>query len=427
MLVLYSLMTLAVDAFSLAEWTAKHGLIYHPEKLRWEKAARVCMKNGGHLVTIDCGSKEGHVREFLKEKKVDESIWIGLNKIGMSKRWNWHHSDSSSYSYANFVDGTWPIDENCVLMKRGNARHWLGAKCTTKRAFLCESNFIYPEVDIEQYNVTVDIDSNGAVQVKLNVKFDPVLDGDSRDVPLTLVVPKSAVISKFNMLIEPEHEYQAVVKDCNNCNQIFKNSTQEGQMTAKLWRSKTLRGLDYRVLTIYTNLCGHHESSFELRYHYNLVPSKKRSIYNFAFRLAPGTIVGQIDFKVNIAKSLRSRSNIEKVLEPSCKKTEDYLQSRVHSTCSPPDESSSSSSFVSQTASRSRKRRNHIHLEASSQRKFHRDHGLKRWVKMSLRERKKATTATTLTKHTLDIESGLNFPVFTGRREQCQALLIVTE
>ena len=34
-------------------------------------------------------------------------------------------------------------------------------------------------------------------------------------------------------------------------------------------------------------------------------------MFNFAFRLAPGTIVGQIDFKVNIAKSLRSRSNIE--------------------------------------------------------------------------------------------------------------------
>jgi hypothetical protein len=115
------------------------------------------------------------------------------------------------------------------------------------------------------------------------------------------------------------------------------------------------------------------------------------------------------------------------VLEPSCKKTEDYLQSRVHSTCSPPDESSSSSSFVSQTVSRSRKRRNHIHLEAGSQRKFHRDHGLKRWVKMSLRERKKVTATTTLTKHTLDIEPGLNFPVFTGKREQCQALLIVTE
>ena len=52
------------------------------------------------------------------------------------------------------------------------------------------------------------------------------------------------------MLIEPNNEYQAVIKECNNCNQIFKNSTQEGQMTAKLWRSKTLRDMDYRVLTV---------------------------------------------------------------------------------------------------------------------------------------------------------------------------------
>ena len=85
-----------------------------------------------------------------------------------------------------------PKNSFLTLTFSGNARNWLGVKCTTKRAFLCESNFIYPEVDIEQYNVTVDIDSSGTVQVKLNVKFDPVLDSDSRDVPLTLVVPKSA-------------------------------------------------------------------------------------------------------------------------------------------------------------------------------------------------------------------------------------------
>ena len=76
------------------------------------------MKEGGHLVTIDCGTKEGHVREFLKDKKVDESVWTGLNKV-YNKKWNWHNSDSSSYSYANFINGRWPTgDDNCVLMKR---------------------------------------------------------------------------------------------------------------------------------------------------------------------------------------------------------------------------------------------------------------------------------------------------------------------
>lgn len=418
-------LTLIVNAsaFSLAEWTAKHGLTYHPEKLRWEKAARICMKEGGHLVTIDCGTKEGHVREFLKEKKVDESVWTGLNKV-YNKKWNWHNSDSSSYSYANFINGKWPTgDDNCVLMKRGNARNWLGVKCTTKRSFLCESNFIYPEVDIEQYNVTVDIDSSGSVQVKLNVKFDPVLDSDSRDVPLTLVVPKSAVISKFNMLIEPNNEYEAVIKECNNCNQIFKNSTQEGQMTAKLWRSKTLRGMDYRVLTIYNTVCGHHESGFELRYHYQLMPSKKRNMYNFEFRLAPGTIVGQVDFRLNLSKSLRMRSNIEQVLEPSCKRTEDYYLSRVNSGCSF-DDSSSSFSSSHNSSRRKLRTRPYFNVDAGYQRKFHRDHGLKRWIKISLREKK---TKVMSTQKKLEIDPGLDFPVFMGKDEQCQALLIVTK
>ena len=105
----------SVSCFSLAEWTAKHGLTYHKEKLRWDKAARICQKEGGHLVTIDCGTKESHIRDFLKQKKVDESVWIGLNKINDS--WKWHHSNSSAASYANFVDGSWP-EESCVLMKR---------------------------------------------------------------------------------------------------------------------------------------------------------------------------------------------------------------------------------------------------------------------------------------------------------------------
>ena len=65
------------------------------------------------------------------------------------------------------------------------------------------------------------------------------------------------------------------------------------------------------LFKIYNTVCGHHESGFELRYHYQLMPSKKRNMYNFEFRLAPGTIVGQVDFRLNLSKSLRMRSNIE--------------------------------------------------------------------------------------------------------------------
>ena len=48
---------------------------------------------------------------------------------------------------------------------------------------------------------------------------------------------------------------------------------------------------------------------------------------------------------------------------------------------------------------------------------------------MSLREKKKKPKMTDLSARleTLEIDPGLNFPVFTGKNEQCRALLIVTE
>ena len=68
------------------------------------------------MVTVACGEKENHVREFLKMKNVLESVWIGLNS--KEGQWNWHGSDSSSYSYLNFYNGALPDSGSCVFMKR---------------------------------------------------------------------------------------------------------------------------------------------------------------------------------------------------------------------------------------------------------------------------------------------------------------------
>ncbi len=49
-----------------------------------------------------------------------------------------------------------------------------------------------------------------------------------------------------------DRSYEAQIRDCNNCKEMFLNSTQMGQMTTKLWRSKTLSGKlsNFRVLTV---------------------------------------------------------------------------------------------------------------------------------------------------------------------------------
>ena len=84
------------------------------------------------------------------------------------------------------------IKVNCII--RDKKRHWKGVNCGRRRSFLCESNLIYTEVDIKNYKVNVDIKNGGIASVNLQVNFDSIEQGDTKDVPLTLVVPRNAGI-----------------------------------------------------------------------------------------------------------------------------------------------------------------------------------------------------------------------------------------
>ena len=80
-----------------------------------------------------------------------------------------------------------------ICIFRDHKRFWMGVRCSSKRSFICESNFIYPEVDIKKYDVGITIDKDARATVNIKVAFDELpSDEDSKDVPLTLVVPKEA-------------------------------------------------------------------------------------------------------------------------------------------------------------------------------------------------------------------------------------------
>lgn len=177
-----------------------------------------------------------------------------------------------------FESSLWVIDSWLIKLKnrlssvtfcifRDHKRFWMGVRCSSKRSFICESNFIYPEVDIKKYDVGITIDNDARATVNIKVAFDELpSDEDSKDVPLTLVVPKQAglfsvdfygfrfwnfclVITKFNMQMG-NLTFPAEITDCDNCEQNFLNSNRMGQWTTKLWRSKAITGTNFRVLTV---------------------------------------------------------------------------------------------------------------------------------------------------------------------------------
>ena len=53
-------------------------------------------------------------------------------------------------------------------------------------------------------------------------------------------------------------------------------------------------------------------------YRYNLESNKKKSIFYFDFKLAPGTIVGHINLNLVVDPIFKTRSNLAQALEPTC-------------------------------------------------------------------------------------------------------------
>ena len=192
--------------------------------------------------------------------------------------------------------------------------------------------------------------------------------------------------------------------------------------------SKTIQ-LSFKIST---SICGHHETGFNLVYRYDLESNKKKSLFYFDFKLAPGTIVGHINLNLTVDPIFKFRSNLAQALEPSCtvaNQTPLAQRNRKKSIERNVICASSDSSNL-RSPSRRFKRRNHrnkrsnkIEIGASDQRKFGEQHGLKRWIHLYL----KSKSSPIIRHRIVTKESDLNFPVSPEEHETCQALLIVSK
>ena len=167
-------------------------------------------------------------------------------------------------------------------------------------------------------------------------------------------------------------------------------------------------------------------------YRYDLESNKKKSLFYFDFKLAPGTIVGHINLNLTVDQIFKTRSNLAQALEPSCtvaNQTPLAQRNRKKSIERNVICASSDSSNL-RSPSRRFKRRNHrnkrsnkIEIGASDQRKFGEHHGLKRWIHLYL----KPKSSPIIRPRIVMKESDLNFPVSPEDHGTCQALLIVSK
>ena len=171
-------------------------------------------------------------------------------------------------------------------------------------------------------------------------------------------------------------------------------------------------------------------------YRYNLESNKKKSIFYFDFKLAPGTIVGHINLNLVVDPIFKTRSNLAQALEPTCtvaNQTPLAQRNRKKSVernviCERSDSSrlrSPSRRFKKSNRRNQRnKRSNIIEIGASDQRKFGEQHGLKRWIHLYLKPK-----ISPIIRHPIATknDNDLGFPVSPEEHETCQALLIVSK
>ena len=167
-------------------------------------------------------------------------------------------------------------------------------------------------------------------------------------------------------------------------------------------------------------------------YRYNLESNKKKSIFYFDFKLAPGTIVGHINLNLVVDPIFKTRSNLAQALEPTCtvaNQTPLAQRNRKKSIernviCERSDSTRLRSPIRRfKRRNQRNKRSNNIEIGASDQRKFGEQHGLKRWIHLYLKPK-----ISPIIRHKLIAnENDLDFPVSPEDSDTCQALLIVSK
>ena len=151
---------------------------------------------------------------------------------------------------------------------RDHKRFWMGVRCSSKRSFICESNFIYPEVDIKKYDVGITIDNDARATVNIKVAFDELpSDEDSKDVPLTLVVPKQAskLIDFGRLLWFPILKILSSDNKIQHANGQLDISCRNNwlwQLWAKLFKFNTNGAVDNQIMALKSNN-RHQLSSFD--------------------------------------------------------------------------------------------------------------------------------------------------------------------
>jgi len=108
---------------------------FHPEKLNWFSASKICEVNLGNLATITNLRTQNYLQDRFGSRSSSKFMWIGASDHGRQGNWKWINGES--FGFTNWASGS-PTGENCLQFNCKSKGAWMDEDCRDEKPFLCE-------------------------------------------------------------------------------------------------------------------------------------------------------------------------------------------------------------------------------------------------------------------------------------------------
>jgi len=110
---------------------------YHPEKMNWMSAKRVCEASQGTLATIPTTEVQSYIRERFGSSSKSKRFWLGANDRNREGSWEWVTGERFGFTNWYRSRPTYKRDYDCLQYNYGFGM-WSDEDCSLNKPFLCQ-------------------------------------------------------------------------------------------------------------------------------------------------------------------------------------------------------------------------------------------------------------------------------------------------
>jgi len=111
---------------------------FHPEKMNWYSAKRVCEANHGSLATIPDLNTQQLLRDRYGSTSSYKRVWIGASDRNREGTWEWVTGERFGFTNWYRNQPSYKRDEDCLQFNYYEKGAWSDEDCDLDKSFICQ-------------------------------------------------------------------------------------------------------------------------------------------------------------------------------------------------------------------------------------------------------------------------------------------------